>query len=49
MTLLKADGNEDKSSKRATDIGTYPRLISNVEDIIEAEEFSRFEERRRKT
>jgi hypothetical protein len=44
--LQKAHGNRDESSKRETDIPTRP-MISNVEDLIEAEEFSRFEQKRR--
>jgi hypothetical protein len=40
--LLKAHGNEGETSNKPTAIATKPTVISNVEDLIEAEEFSRF-------
>ena len=40
--LLKAHGNEGETSKKPTAIATKLTVISNVEDLIEAEEFSRF-------
>jgi hypothetical protein len=46
--LRKVHGNEDETSRSRTDIPTRPMLISNVEDLIEEEEFLRFEEKRRK-
>jgi hypothetical protein len=46
--LLKAHGNKDERFKMRTNMPARPTLISNVEDFIEAEELSRFKEKRRK-
>ena len=43
--LRKAHGNEDETFKRLTDLPASPRMISDVEDLIEAEEFLRFKEK----
>jgi hypothetical protein len=45
IELRKAHGKEDEAFKRLTDIPASPRIISNVENLIEAGELSRFQEK----
>jgi hypothetical protein len=42
IELRKAHGKEDKVFKKLMDTPSRQRMISNVEDLIEGEEFSRF-------
>jgi hypothetical protein len=43
--LRKTHGNEDETSKRLTGSPASPRIIFDVEDLIEAEKFSRLKEK----
>lgn len=43
--LWKAHGNEEETFKRLTGSPASPAVISNVEDLIKAEEFLRFREK----
>jgi len=45
IELREAHGKEDETFQRITEIRTSPRMISNVENLIEAGELSRFEEK----
>lgn len=45
IELREAHGKEDETFKRLTDIPASPRVISDVEDLIEGEELSRFKEK----
>jgi hypothetical protein len=42
IELPNNHGKEEETFQRLTDIPASPRMISDVEDLIEAEEFSRF-------
>ena len=43
--LKKAHGNEGETFKRLTEFPVSPRMISDVEDLIEAEELLRLKEK----
>jgi hypothetical protein len=47
VEIPNSPGKEDQTLRGMNNIPN-PRMISDVEDLIEAEEFSRFEEKRRK-
>jgi hypothetical protein len=45
MELPKTHGKEEETSKRLTGSPASPGIISDAEDLIEAEEFLRFKEK----
>jgi len=45
MELPKTHGKEEETFKRPTASPASPTVISNVEDLIDAEEFLRFKEK----
>ena len=49
IMIRKARGNTDESPRRLGHVLSKPITISNVEDLIEAEEFLRFGEKRRES